>query len=244
MAKVSEAIHDEKGQLGYEGSMPGDQKSSEVITRDSSQSSNWVRIYRPKSKEAAEIIGESAKQCAANNFIGYSQPGRLSLYRAWATIRDHNIMLISEPVECDCSSMVAVCVNNAGIKIIPNMTTAIEDAVLMSTGAFDRLAYSETYRLQKGDILWRSGHTGICSESDPTGPSRQPKWVGRVNRNNVKVYTKPSAYKKNILQSHPLAGKGNLVNVCDEGKGTIYEFWHVQIGTSFGWIKKNRIDKV
>ena len=158
--KIAHARISEKGTI--EGAA-GDQSTHEVEISDW-YSGGWLAVYRPNRREAAEVIAHTAEQCAENENIGYSQLDRYSLYK-WAAAAGYKIIDIDKPCNTDCSAMVSVCVNAAGIPVPKDMTTRTEDLILMGTGEFTRLVsgiyLNNSAYLKRGDILRKSGHTAV-----------------------------------------------------------------------------------
>ena len=80
-------------------------------------------------------------------------------------ILDWNLSKVKEKCECDCSSLVAVCVNAAGVKVSRDMYTGNQKTVLYNTGKFEILTDSKYLLkpdyLKRGDILLGPGHTAI-----------------------------------------------------------------------------------
>ena len=161
--KLGHARISEKGTA--EG-VAGDQTGHEVEISDW-YSGGWLAVYRPNSEYDAQIIADTCVACCRNDNIGYSQDERLTLWKQ-ATAHDFHIEQITEPCNTDCSALVSVCVNSAGIVISKDMVTRNEDTVLMGTGRFTRLQASkflnQSEYLRRGDILRKSGHTAICVE--------------------------------------------------------------------------------
>lgn len=160
MVKIAHARISERGTI--EGTA-GDQTTHEVEVSDW-YSGGWLAVYRPNNEIMATMIAQAAEAIAANDRIGYSQADRTSLHR-YAALHDYDISAITEPCNTDCSAMVAVCVNSAGIPVSKDMTTRNEDTVLMGTGEFTRLTnakyLNESRFLKRGDILRKAGHTAI-----------------------------------------------------------------------------------
>lgn len=158
--KIAHARISEHGTI--EGTA-GDQTGHEVEISDW-YSGGWVAVYRPNNEITAGLIALSAEEIADNNCIGYSQADRTSLHR-YAALHGYNFGAITENCNTDCSAMVAVCVNSAGIPVSKDMTTRNEDTVLMGTGEFTRLTNTkylqESRWLKRGDILKKNGHTAI-----------------------------------------------------------------------------------
>lgn len=248
MALLGHAASAEDG-TGF--GIKGDQTGREVRIDFLGQDGNaWVYIYRYQKKPIAYNIGEAARQCCINDKIGYSR-GTSSIFGANATRyglwnelqKTGDIMKITEPCNCDCSSMVISCVLIAGVPDAENykeMYTAIEDQTLTALG-FKRLPYS-LQSVKKGDILWREGHTGIVIDADQAPePSKTPLWVGEVTT-LLNVRTSPEVKADNILAAWPLLGAGNLVDVCDEENTP--GWYYVRIaGRHFGWVKADYIKK-
>lgn len=79
---------------------------------------------------------------------GYSQPRR------------------TEEHEADCSELVRRAFKaGGGFDLGDYMWTGNEDSVLMASGQFQRLDFSRD-AVQRGDILWTSGHTEIAVDHD------------------------------------------------------------------------------
>ena len=161
MVKIGHARFSEKGNA--EGKR-GDQTGKEVAVTDW-YDGTWTTVYRPQSSEKASIIVKTMKEACENDNIGYGQGDRLTLMKA-AEQCEFCLSDITEQVNCDCSSLVAVCCNAAGIAVPFSMTTRNEDSCLMGTGEFIRLQDSK-YRnsdkyLRAGDILRKNGHTCIA----------------------------------------------------------------------------------
>lgn len=179
---VAEALHDENKKA--RGGQPGDQTGEEVVLREWRLNPKGWRVFRPKDPTVAERIAWDAKAAAANPYIGYDQDDRMTLYNA-AKLCGFNCAGISTACECDCSSLVQVCVLYGGVKV-GRFNTASEAKVLLKTGAFVELTgaeYTESPdRLRIGDILVTAvkGHTCICVSDgdkayDPAEPSKDPE---------------------------------------------------------------------
>ena len=116
---------------GTVNGVKGDQTGKEVMTQSYASGGKWSYCIRPKSEEQAKKIANAMKAACANNNIGYSQGDRTSLY-GLASRNHFNIAKVGK-CNCDCSSLVAVCVNAAGIKVSPSMYTGNELALLRQT---------------------------------------------------------------------------------------------------------------
>ena len=153
---------DERGK--FAGGSAGDQTGKEVCTR-TWYSAGWNKVIRAKDPKVAEKIAKAMEQACANNCIGYDQKQRTTLYDL-AKATGWDLSKITTKCECDCSSLVAVCVNASGIKVSKDIYTGNESKALQATGAFTVLmtkGYTDydSY-LMRGDILLKEGsHTAV-----------------------------------------------------------------------------------
>ena len=144
---------DERGKAS--GGASGDQSGKELMVQNLPSSGSWSYILRPPKN--ASIMVQQAYNAAANDNIGYDQSQRTTLYTAAKAV-NWNLTKVGK-CECDCSSLIAVLCNCAGFPVSKDMYTGNERAVLKAQG-FTQIAYSASV-LVPGDVLWRSGHTGI-----------------------------------------------------------------------------------
>lgn len=170
---IGHASMDENGR--FSGGTLGDQTGKEVCTREW-YNKGWNKVIRPKNSKDAEKIAKMMKQATKNDNIGYDQSKRTTLYTEAEKV-DWKLKNITTPCACDCSSLVAVCVNAAGIKIGNAVYTGNLATVLKNTGEFDILTdkkylIQDTY-LKRGDILLKEGsHTAVVL-SDGSGASQK-----------------------------------------------------------------------
>lgn len=141
----------------------GDQTKKEVCVR-TWYSKPWTSVIRPKDSSVAEKIAKAMEQACANDNIGYDQAQRTTLYTQAKAV-NWDISKITTKCECDCSSLVAVCVNAAGIKVSKDIYTGNEKSALNATGGFtvltDSKYISKADYLKRGDILLGNGHTAV-----------------------------------------------------------------------------------
>ena len=137
----------------------------------------WEAVYRAIDGEVAEKIATIAYRAVANgNYIGYSWSGNYELFDAMKKKGTDDPMDIDTLVNTDCAAKVGVCVYFSGIKDerLRTMTTWKEDEILMSTNAFVKLTDKDMLNngkgIQRGDILWKTGHTAVALDSDPVIP--------------------------------------------------------------------------
>lgn len=234
---IGQACSNERGEIT--GGTKGDQTTREVRINTFYDGQVWQVIYRCKDKNKAKLIGKYMLEACKNDNIGYDT-GK-TRYTCWdLAMAIKSVKDINVPCNTDCSQLMCICVNLAGIPLTKYLWTAIEDELLMSTGMFDRITDQSMLRgngLAVGDILWRSGHTAVVVEADeaPSGePDKTPKWVGEAyGLKLVPVYANPTGTEP--LKAYSQLATGNLFNVCDERNGR----WYIRIaGQFFGWIDK------
>lgn len=189
MIKIGHASSDEE-RKAY-GGVAGDQTGGEVCIRDW-YPSPWDTVLRFKDAAKAEKAAKAMEAACANNNIGYDQYQRNTLNDKAKAV-GYDLSKITEPCETDCSALVTVCAQAAGIDI-PYTSgnapwTGIMAAQFMSTGEFelikeDKYLTSDALLL-RGDILLRtSGHTAMAlengAEATPrdTGDNEPSKWEG------------------------------------------------------------------
>lgn len=167
MIKIGHASIDENGKIS--GGVAGDQTGREVCIRDFYYHKKGYYILRAKEEEVAELIAQCMEDVCANPHVGYDQTQRLSLYD---TIKSLNfrcdIKTLKVLVECDCSSLVRVCLAYAGI-MVRNFHTGNEKDVIMATGKFECIECEEDgSNLRRGDILVTKtkGHTVVVVRID------------------------------------------------------------------------------
>ena len=150
----------------YGNTSPGDQHSGlEVSTQNWYLHSKGWYVLRAKDAAAREKIAEAMERACANNNIGYSQPTRNTLY---ANIKPYGFdpAKTTKKVNTDCSALVRVCVNYAGITV-GDFITSNEASVLMATGSFNKYTddahCKSSDHLLRGDILVTrtKGHTVV-----------------------------------------------------------------------------------
>lgn len=160
--KIGHASIDEKGTA--KGGTAGDQTGKEVCTREWYNKS-WICVIRAKDSKVAEKIAKAMEAACANTNIGYDQNQRTTLYTE-AKAKNWDISKITKACETDCSALVAVCVNAAGVSVSKDIYTGNEKSALQDTGKFtvltdSKYTTSDDY-LCRGDILLSSGHTAVA----------------------------------------------------------------------------------
>ena len=177
----------------------GDQTGKEVMTQSFASGGKWEYCIRPKSATVAQKIAHAMVQACKNNNIGYSQTDRTSLSAAAAKV-NYDLSKVGK-CNCDCSALVAVCVNAAGIHVSPYMYTGNELALLKQTGKFTVITGADQCKrgkkLRAGDILLRKGHTAIVTAGDIplTKTTTKKKTVAQIAKEIVEGKCSDSRWK-------------------------------------------------
>ena len=191
--KIGHASIDERGKAN--SGAAGDQTKKEVYTR-TWYSKPWHTVFRPESATAAEKIAKAMEQACANNNIGYDQYQRTTLYTL-AKAENWNISKVAKKCETDCSALVAVCCNAAGITVSKDMYTGNEKSILSKTGAFtvytDSKYTGSSANLKRGDILLGKGHTAIVLSNGANIKIAEKKAATTTTTTKPKVVTAKDA---------------------------------------------------
>lgn len=159
---IGQASSDERGQ--YHGGVAGNQSGRELNIR-AWYNRPWDTVLRPINTTVAEKIANAMEQACRNVNIGYDQWQRTTLFTEAQKV-GFDISKVHAPCECDCSSLVAVCVNAAGIPVSKDIYTGNEAYALLGTHQFNAIK-TATYTkssdyLKRGDILLNTkSHTAI-----------------------------------------------------------------------------------
>ena len=206
---IGHASIDENGKA--RSGAAGDQTKKEVCTRNW-YSKPWHTVIRPKNSAAAEKIAKAMEQACANDKIGYDQSQRTTLY-TYAKAVNWDISKVTASCECDCSSLVAVCVNAAGIKVSKDIYTGNEKTALANTGAFtvltDSKYISKSDYLLRGDILLGAGHTAIVLTNGDKADSNASNASSNTSSNTSNTEKRVTAVKATEAARYflkPLAG--------------------------------------
>lgn len=252
---IGNAVGNEDGTAN--GGEPGDQTSREVRTQPWYLNKKGWRVFRPKSSEVAQKLVYDMKAACENDLIGYSQAKRNTLYSVSKPF-GFDCGEVAVPCECDCSSLVRVCVLYSGIKVNDFNTTS-EPARLLATGEFDEMVGEEYTdypdKLSAGMILCTKvkGHTAIVlndgpdaepypdppdpPEPDPPTPPEPPVVAYKVLVIGRSVNVRDSDSKAgNIMFT---AHKGNRFNLIDISPNT--GWYHIETYKGPGYIS-NRED--
>lgn len=176
VVKFGSARIDENGRIS--SGAKGDQTGKEVAIEDYyTHSQGWVCL-RAKASTTAKKLARAMKYACSNDNIGYSQSDRNSLYNVSSKI-SFKTAKVTTKCNCDCSSLIRVCLAYAGIKV-NDFNTASERKVIEATGKFETITDVNKNMLQAGDILVTKtkGHTGIIvsvsgTSSESSSESKQ-----------------------------------------------------------------------
>ena len=249
---IGNAVGDEHGKAS--GGEPGNQTGKELRIQPWYLNAKGWRVFRAKDPAVAKKIADDMRWACDNMAIGYNQSTRNTLYNA-AKPFDFDCAKVTELCECDCSSLVRVCVLYAGIKINDFNTTS-EPTRLLNTGAFDEMVgekyTDESAYLREGDILVTrtKGHTlvilndGDKAYDDDPEPEPEPEptpeppveWAYKVLVIGDRVNVRDSDSKAgDILFT---ARKGNRFDLIDFAPTGWY---HIETYKGHGYIS-NRPD--
>ena len=231
---IGNAVGDERGSA--RGGEAGDQTGKELRIQPWYKNAKGWRVFRAKSAEVRKALAIDMRAACNNDYIGYDQSERNTLYRV-AALCDFDCSLVKTTCECDCSSLVRVCLAYAGI-IVKDFNTASEPNRLMATGDFEELTdkkYTEqSAYLMEGDILCTAvkGHTAIVLNDGPKAHEPEPvptahyvEVLGKSVRirkgDNTKTQTIAIAHKGDMLPFVAVAPSGWYEVVTSRGTGFI-----------------------
>lgn len=208
---IGNAVGDENGTA--HGGEPGDQTGKELRIKPWYKNKKGWRVFRPKSYEVAQKLAYDMRSACDNPNIGYDQKQRNTLYNV-AQRFGFDCKEVNEPCECDCSSLVRVCIAYAGI-MLSNFNTATEPSKLINSGQFDELTDIEVTNtqdyLRTGDILVTAvkGHTAIVLNNGdrvdprpPEPPEPDPDKCVEVVGKSVRVRSSDSVLGRTQFIAH------------------------------------------
>lgn len=172
---LGNAWSDERGKSkgGESGNQSG--KELRIVKWYKTDGKPW-RVFRADA-EAAERIAYAMDAACKNPNIGYDQSDRNTLYEVSKPL-GFDTAKVDTPCECDCSSLVRVCVLYAGISV-PNFSTSSEAKRLLATGRFTEMQgeryTDEPNYLKRGDILVKQGHTAVVLNDGEKAENPEPK---------------------------------------------------------------------
>lgn len=198
---IGNAVGDEHGKA--RGGDAGDQTGRELSIQPWYENKKGWRVFRPKSPEVSKKLVYDMRAACENACIGYDQSNRNTLYKEAAKV-DFDCDEVYTPCECDCSSLVRVCLAYAGIHV-GDFNTSSEPSVLLKTGQFKEMAgekYTDTPdHLMAGDIIVTKtkGHTAIVLNDGPKAESstpHEPEPINPETRQFVEVVGKSVRIRK------------------------------------------------
>lgn len=134
----------------------------------------WEAVYRAVDGEVAEKIATFMYRAVSNgNYFGYSWSGNTEVWDAMHKKGTTDPLDVDTLCNCDCGTITGAAVDAAGIHDagLRALTTWKAEEVLMRTNAFVKLTDKEMLAtgkgIQRGDILWKTGHMAVALDSDP-----------------------------------------------------------------------------
>lgn len=247
---IGHASIDERGK--GRGGVTGDQTGKEVCIR-TWYSKGWAYVLRCKDPAKAEKMAASCEQACQNENIGYDMNQRNTLNTEAKKV-GYVLSAIKKKCETDCSALMTVCAQSAGINVPYNgtnaPTTSTMKTAFMSTGKFECLTESKYLTsdkyLKRGDILVKPGsHTVMALQNGSEQKKTEEKKDPVKNQNQPKIdpaqSKEPSlkgTYK--VVNTSSLAlrtgagtGKGYILGVPKDGKVICYGFYTSVSGTKW-----------
>ena len=175
---IGNAVGDEHNKAS--GGEPGDQTGNELKIQPWYLNKKGWRVFRAKEAETAKRIADDMRMACDNPEIGYDQKQRNTLYTVSAPL-DFDAGRVTTPCECDCSSLVRVCLAFAGIKT-KDFNSVSGPARILATGDFieltDNKYTTQSAYLCTGDILCTKvkGHMAVILNDGPKA-DRDPEPV-------------------------------------------------------------------
>ena len=208
---IGNAVGDEHGKAS--GGDPGNQTGNELKIQPWYLNKKGWRVFRAKDAETAKRIADDMRMACNNPDIGYDQKQRNTLYTVSAPL-DFDAGRVTTPCECDCSSLVRVCLAFAGIKTKDFNSVSGPDRIL-ATGDFfeltDNKYTTQSAYLCTGDILCTKvkGHMAVIlndgpkadRDPDPVPPEPKEEMVEVVGK-SVNVRNADSTKGRILFTAH------------------------------------------
>ena len=197
------------GETGGYKQVAGNQTGKELSVQDYYNHSKKWDVIRLKNKKQRVLIAEAMIKAINNKNIGYDMTDRLSLLNA-CTSFNYDPSKVTVPCECDCSSLVRVCIAYATGKLLANFNTATEKTVCVKSGLFDAFELTDKSQLVVGDILCTrtQGHTVVVVETDNVSRETFIKYTG--NSNSIIDALKSLKIDSSLSNRIKLANKNNI----------------------------------
>lgn len=174
----------------------GNTNKAAQVTERAWYNNNWDCLLRPKNKALAEKIATNMEKACRNDNIGYSQNQRNDLKKK-VTLVGGDLSRVNVDSYCDCSSLISLCVELAGVPIPYTagwnapITSNIK-IVLLNTGEFDVITESKYLTsdkyLKRGDILLRTGSHIVMALDNGTETTSVIKMIDLSKYNTIKNY--------------------------------------------------------
>lgn len=211
VADINSAIgHASSPELNGVDGYPGDSTGKEVCVR------TWyefaTKVLRPPQENWAATSALAMEQACANEAIGYSQydtygAGRGSLW-VQAQAAGYDLSKITTPCNCDCSSLVNVCIVIGSIlcEDIDDLSyvgfaTSNEVDTLTSYGYVDvteDVGTTTPDNLLRGDVLWKSGHTAMVLLNGANATNPNYAMDGASTTGSSVAYAMGSLYSEQV----------------------------------------------
>lgn len=204
----------------------GDQSGRELYIREwYNRSAGWDYVIRARSAKDAETIAKTMEDACNNDHIGYDQNQRTTLYTEAKKV-GFDLTKIDKDCETDCSALVAVCVNAAGIQVSKDMYTGNEAELLKRTEMFSLLIGSKYTtkpdNLKRGDILLGKGHTAVVLSNGINNATKTETTV-KNESDAFTPYLVRMARDEVIIRSGPGTKYTKVGLITDKAKYTIVE---------------------
>lgn len=235
---VGSARISENGDSGWNGrAKAGDQTLKEVSIQEwYLHSKGWV-VLRAKDAKVRNLIAQDMEYACANNLIGYDQSERDTLYNVAKKVK-FNCQKVTTKCETDCSALVRVCINYAGISL-GNIRTADMVEKIMATGQFEKLTakkYTESSKyLLRGDILVTktTGHTVVVL-TDGDGVKKEVMASG-VPRNRDRSLSGTYITTTTVNMRDKAGLDTKVLTIVPEGKKVFNYGWY-SVANSRKWL--------
>lgn len=223
--KIGHAVSNEFGKAT--GGKSGNQTGKELCFSNW-YNEGWNVVLRAISTSDAEKIAKAMEVSVNNKNIGYDQAHRTTYYTEASKV-GFNLTKVMNLCECDCSSLVSVCVNTAGIKVSKDIYTGNMVKALMNTGKFEKLTdkkyLTQDSYLKRGDILVHEGsHTAIALTNSSKIVTTQESTAKSVN-----YYASVTAFFLNVRSDAAITSrviktlkKDTVVRITKEVNGWGY----------------------
>ncbi len=169
---IGQASIDERGKIS--GGQAGNQSGWELNIR-TWYANGWTLVLRPKRREIARKMALACRAAIANPHIGYDQYQRNTL-RYFAKLARWLLDKITDDCETDCSALMAVCAEAAGVNMEPAYTAGNAPATFQmrqqwaKTGEFeiltDKKYLTSADYLLEGDVLVNESRHTVMVLSD------------------------------------------------------------------------------